>query len=149
MFEGITDFLTNGMVQFAAIYLTGITGVLIGFPLVKIGHHSGKIYGDKNFKSHEVLFVGVIVSIVITGVMFEFVTPLIPSLLVHVEAWIPLICASGTLILYGWFTKVIEDNATMPNYNQNYSYNKPDNIIVKYYRKTVALINLVSCHPNI
>jgi hypothetical protein len=108
MFEGITDFLINGMVQFASIYLTGIAGVLIGFPLVHIGNHYGKIFGDSEFKSHEVLFIGIIVSIVFTGILFEFVTPFLPTLLFSVEEWIPMICAFSTLLLYAWFIRAIK-----------------------------------------
>ncbi|MFB3888132.1 MAG: hypothetical protein ACE14S_01460 [Candidatus Bathyarchaeia archaeon] len=108
MFEDITPVLATILDQFTTMYLIGVTGVFIGFPLVKLGNHYGKILGDKKFKSTEVLFVGVVVSVILVGLLFKFVEPYVLELVVPFTKWSPIMFSTGTLALYGWFLHALD-----------------------------------------
>jgi hypothetical protein len=97
------NYLVDALVQASTIFVISTLGTLIGFPLVKLGHGWGKILGSHEFKSPEVLFVGVLASAFFTGILFEFVTPLVNMLLHSVVEWIPTVISVSILALYGWF----------------------------------------------
>lgn len=97
------NYFVDMLVQISTIFEISVAGTLIGFPLVKLGNQWGKILGNYKFKSPEVLFVGVLVSTLFTGVLFEFATPFVSMLLYLFLEWIPTVIGVSILVLYGWF----------------------------------------------
>src|ERR1700690_3057725 len=105
MFEGIITDIANFVVQISGIFVISALGVLVGFPIVQLGNHWGKILGDDEFKSKGVLFFGFLVSIFFVGVFFELATPFVNSILATYIAWIPSVIAVLILLLFAWFCK--------------------------------------------
>jgi len=105
MFEDLATNITALIVQVTSIFVISALGVLVGFPLVQLGSHWGKIKGSKKFQSKELLFVGFLASIMLVGVFFELAKPYIDGLLKTYLVWIPTVVASLVLLLYAWFSK--------------------------------------------